>query len=72
MVAAVAVDTITRQKAVLLIQGSTPACDIHVVANPAAPDLSPWYLLEASADTTSSPMVTVGSAVFYEEDIRRF
>ena len=72
MVAAVAVDTVTRQKAVLLIQGSTPACDIHVVANPAAPDLSPWYLLEASADTTSSPMVTVGSAVFYEEDIRRF
>ena len=72
MVAAVAVDPVTRQKAVLLIQGSTPACDIHVVANPAAPDLSPWYLLEASADTTSSPMVTVGSAVFYEEDIRRF
>ena len=72
MVAAVAVDTVTRQKAVLLIQGSTPACDIHVVANPAAPDLSPWHLLEASADTTMSPMVTVGSAVFYEEDIRRF
>ena len=72
MVAAVAVDTVTRQKVVLLIQGSTPACDIHVVANPAAPDLSPWYLLEASADTTMSPMVTVGSAVFYEEDIRRF
>ena len=72
MVAAVAVDTVTRQKAVLLIQGSTPACDIHVVANPAAPDLSPWYLLEASADTSATPMVTVGSAVFYEEDIRRF
>ena len=72
MVAAVAVDTVTRQKAVLLIQGSTPACDIHVVANPAVPDLSPWYLLEASADTASTPMVTVGSAVFYEEDIRRF
>lgn len=72
MVAAVAVDPVTRQKAVLLIQGSTPACDIHVVANPGAPDLSPWYLLEASADTASAPMVTVGSAVFYEEDIRRF
>ena len=72
MVAGIAVDTVTRQKAVLLIQGSTPACDIHVVANPAAPDLSPWHLLEASADTTMSPMVTVGSAVFYEEDIRRF
>ena len=72
MVAAVAVDTVTRQKAVLLIQGSTPACDLHVVANPYAPDLSPWYLLEASADTASTPMVTVGSSVFYEEDIRRF
>lgn len=72
MVASVAVDPVTRQKAVLLIQGSTPACDMHVVANPDAPDLSPWYLLEAPADTTSAPMVTVGSAVFYEDDIRRF
>ena len=72
MVAAVAVDTVTRQKAVLLIQGSTPACDLHVVANPAAPDLSPWHLLETPADTASAPMVTVGSAVFYEADIRRF
>ena len=72
MVAAVAVDPVTGRKAVLLIQGSTPACDIHVAANPYAPDLSPWYLLEPSADTTSTPMVTVGSAVFYEEDIRRF
>ena len=72
IVAAMAVDTLTAQKAVLLIQGSTPACDIHVVANLERPDLSPWFLLQEPADTSSAPVVTVGSASFFGEDIRRF
>ena len=70
MVAAVAVDTVSAQKAVLLIQGSTPACDIHVVANPDAPDLSPWHLLTESED--SAPVLSVGRATFYAEDLRHF
>ena len=70
MVAAVAIDTASSRKAVLLIQGSTPACDIHVVANPDAPELSPWYVLDESGDPT--PALTAGRAVFYAEDLRHF
>ena len=70
MVAAVAADTSGR-KAVLLIQGSTPACDIHVVANPEDLDLSPWFLLQEPEDA-SAPVVSVGNATFYAEDIRYF
>ena len=69
MVAAVAVDTLSGQTAVLLIEGSTPACDIHVIANCDAPELSPWHLLNESG---SAPILSVGRAVFYEEDIRYF
>lgn len=70
MVAAVAVDTVSARKAVLLIQGSTPACDIHVVANPGDPERSPWHLLDESGGTT--PVLIVGKAVFYAEDLRHF
>lgn len=70
MVADVAVDTVSARKAVLLIQGSTPACDIHIVANPDAPGLSPWHLLDVSGDSTA--VVTAGKALFYAEDLRRF
>ena len=70
IVAAVAVDTLSARKAVLLIQGSTPACDIHVVANPDAPDLSPWFPFDESGDTT--PLLTLGKAVFYADDLRYF
>ncbi len=70
MVAKVAVDTASGRKAVLLIQGSTPACDIHVVANPDAPDLSPWHLLREPSDSSAFPVLSFGQIVFYENDLR--
>lgn len=72
MVAKVAVDPASGRKAVLLIQGSTPACDIHVVANPDAPDLSPWHLLREPLDSSASPVLSFGQTVFYENDLRTF
>ena len=72
MVAAVAIDTVSARKAVLLIQGSTPACDLHVVANLEDPGLSPWHLLPESGETSSAPVLSVGNAVFYAGDLRRF
>lgn len=70
MVAAVAVDTVSARRAVLLIQGSTPACDIHVVADPEAPGLSPWHLLDETGGP--APVVSAGKAVFYPDDLRHF
>ena len=72
MVAGVAVDTVCGRRAVLIIQGSTPACDVHLVANPAAPGFSPWYVLEAPGISVPEPVITVGRAVFYPEDLHRF
>ena len=72
MVAAVAIDTVSARKAVLLIQGSTPACDLHVVANLEDPGLSPWHLLPESGEASSAPVLSVGNAVFYAGDLRRF
>lgn len=51
MVADVAVDTLSGQKYILLLQGSTPACDIHILCNKKNPVLSPWFPLLPQADT---------------------
>lgn len=72
MVAGVAVDSVTGQRAVLLIQGSTPASDLHVVANPDDPGLSPWHLLRESGRSASEPVLAFGKAVYYEDDVRYF
>jgi len=72
MVAKVAVNPSTSQKAVLLIQGSTPACDVHVVANPDAPDLSPWHILQDQPAPSPAPVLSFGKTIFYSQDLRYF
>ena len=72
MVVRVAVDTSSGRRAVMLIQGSTPACDLHIVANLTTPELSPWHLLNESPDSSSTPLITVGKSIFYENDLRYF
>lgn len=51
MVADVAEDTLTRQKYILLLQGSTPACDIHILCNQKDSIKSPWFPLIFQSDT---------------------
>jgi len=70
MVARVAVDTVSSRTAVLLLQGSTPACDIHIVANKADGKLSPWHILNPASD--SLPVLSVGKSVYYESDFRHY
>lgn len=36
----------------LLVQGYMPAQDMHIVVNPAAPELSPWYRLDGTVTET--------------------
>ncbi len=36
----------------LLVQGYMPAQDMHIVVNPAAPELSPWYRLDGTVIET--------------------
>ena len=70
MVASVAVDTVSSRTAVLLLQGSTPACDIHIVANKADGNLSPWHVISPVSD--SLPVLSVGKSVYYESDFRYY
>lgn len=72
MVAGVAEDPVSGKRAVLLVQGSTPASDLHVVANPDNPALSPWHLLRESGQSPEVPVLEFGQAVYYEDDIRYF
>lgn len=51
MVADVAEDTVSGQKYVLLLQGSTPACDIHILCNKKDSVHSPWFPLAPQSDT---------------------
>ncbi|MBP3269151.1 MAG: hypothetical protein J6L98_00590, partial [Bacteroidales bacterium] len=68
MVASVAVDSLSGRKAVLVLQGSTPACDIHIAGNPDDSLLSPWYIVEPRQE--GDPVLRVGNAFFYNEDLR--
>lgn len=47
IVADVAIDTTTGEKLLLLVQGFTPAQDIHVIRNPFDNELNPWYVAGA-------------------------
>lgn len=51
MVADVAEDTLSGQKYILLLQGSTPACDIHILRNKKDSTYSPWFPLIPQSDT---------------------
>lgn len=50
-VADVARNTITGQIVVLLLQGSTPACSMHVMKNIHDSIHSPWFLIDDSKDS---------------------
>lgn len=50
MVADVAKNLKNGKKAFLLIQGFTPAMDIHVLRNQDDSSLSPWYMLDENAE----------------------
>ena len=54
MVADVAVHPATGRKAILLLEGSTPATNIHLVKNLADPSHSPWFFLEDSTSIAES------------------
>ncbi len=70
MIARTAVDTVSGRQAVLLVQGSTPACDVHIVGNTTNPELSPWHLLNSPSD--SIPVLTAGKSMFYKQDLRSY
>ena len=54
MVADVAIHRGTGRKAILLLEGSTPASNIHLVRNVSEPDVSPWFILDENADETET------------------
>ena len=67
MVADVARNPTTGRKIFLLLQGSTPACSIHILKNRNDSVLSPWFELE---DNTS--IVNLGTATYRTDELRYF
>lgn len=67
MVADVAVDDVTGEKICMLVQGSTPACSIHILRNRRDSILSPWFRLEADSDT-----LDFGFARYHRDELRYF
>ena len=55
------------EKVFLLAQSYMPAQDIHVLVNPANPDLSPWYAVAEIGDVLETPEWEFGV-----EELRRF
>ena len=76
MVADVAVHPATGRKAILLLEGSTPATNIHLVKNLAAPSHSPWFFLEDSTGTAesdgASKMLNFGVATYRTDELYYF
>lgn len=76
MVADVAVHPATGRKAILLLEGSTPATNIHLVKNLAAPSHSPWFFLEDSTGTAESDgasnMLNFGVATYRTDELYYF
>lgn len=67
LVADVAVDPKSGEKAILLIQGTTPASDIHVIRNLTNPDFSPWFLLDST-----SYILDFGYAQYYPDELHYY
>jgi hypothetical protein len=63
----VALNKSTGQKIFLLAQSYMPAQDIHVLKNPSDPKLSPWYEVNLTSETISTP-----EWEFKAEELRRF
>ncbi|MGH8016518.1 MAG: DUF4846 domain-containing protein, partial [Candidatus Zixiibacteriota bacterium] len=66
MIADMCVDKSTGRRLFLLIQGFTPAQDIHIIKNEARSDGLPWFEME-SKDT-----LVILLWKFTEEHLRRF
>ncbi len=67
MVADVAVHPATGRKIFLLLQGSTPACSMHILKNRTDSVLSPWFALDVTADT-----LHFGTASYHPGELRYF
>lgn len=76
MVADVAVHPATGRKAILLLEGSTPATNIHLVKNLADPSHSPWFFLEDDVSTAKpdreSKMLNFGVATYRTDELYYF
>ncbi len=76
MVADVAVHPATGRKAILLLEGSTPATNIHLVKNLAAPSHSPWFFLEDDTNTAESDekskMLNFGVTTYHTNELYYF
>lgn len=67
MVADVARNPVTGKKIFMLLQGSTPACDIHILKNRENPALSPWFELDEKAS-----VLNLGTASYFPGELRYF
>ena len=67
MVADVAINPATGRKIFLLLQGSTPACSIHILKNRNDSVLSPWFELDDGAST-----LDLGTATYSADELRYF
>ena len=67
MVADVARNPVTGRKIFLLLQGSTPACSIHILKNRNDSVLSPWFELDENAST-----LDLGIATYQANELRHF
>lgn len=57
----------TGDRVFLLAQSCQPAQMLHILVNPADPNLSPWYSISAIEDKLATP-----EFVFYKRDLYRF
>ena len=67
MVADVARNPVTGRKIFLLLQGSTPACSIHILKNRNDSILSPWFELDENSST-----LDLGIATYHANELRHF
>lgn len=67
MVVDLAINNQTGERMIMLAQGSTPACDIHILANTVEPELSPWFRIEEN-DT----LFNFGFAKYYANELFLF
>ena len=67
MVADVAVHPVTGKKIFLLLQGSTPACSMHILNNNDNTAISPWFELDENAS-----MLDFGTASYRSDELRFF
>ena len=67
LVVDVAVHPLTGKKIFMLLQGSTPACSMHILRNNANPEISPWFEMDDKAS-----MLDFGTAIYRRDELRYF